>query len=226
MLLTPTYHVFHMYKPFRGATHLPVELEAPQHKLGETSAPTLTVSAARGADGKLHIALVNLNPREAVSGTIRIPGATLKKVSGTILTATAMDAHNTFDKPETVKPAAFKGARVQQGLVHVEVPAKSIIVLSETPDELRIPLKLKPGTAERVQAPSRRDLPELRSCCVKPAFTIIRSSSTRKTCTCSRCSRFATTTSANSAQPPSHGHWWVYMDLMWHPADGRPTVAA
>ena len=24
MLLTPTYHVFHMYKPFRGATHLPV----------------------------------------------------------------------------------------------------------------------------------------------------------------------------------------------------------
>ena len=35
MLLTPTYHVFHMYKPFRGATRLPVELEAPRHKLGE-----------------------------------------------------------------------------------------------------------------------------------------------------------------------------------------------
>ena len=132
MLLTPTYHVFHMYKPFRGATHLPVELVAPQHKMGETSAPTLTVSAARGSDGKLHIALVNLNPREALIGAIRIPGATPKKFSGTILTATAMDAHNTFDKPETVKPAAFKGARVQQGLVHVEVPAKSIIVLSET----------------------------------------------------------------------------------------------
>ena len=132
MLLTPTYHVFHMYKPFRGATHLPVELVAPQHKMGEASAPTLTVSAARGSDGRLHIALVNLNPREALHGAIRIPGATPKKFSGTILTATAMDAHNTFDKPETVKPAAFKGARVQQGLVHVEVPAKSIIVLSET----------------------------------------------------------------------------------------------
>ena len=48
MLLTPTYHVFHMYKPFRGATQLPVELEAPQHKLGEVSAPTFTASAARG----------------------------------------------------------------------------------------------------------------------------------------------------------------------------------
>jgi alpha-N-arabinofuranosidase len=132
MLLTPTYHVFHMYKPFRGATHLPVELVAPQHKMGETSAPTLTVSAARGSDGGLHIALVNLHPREALTGAIRIPGATPKKFSGTILTASAMDAHNTFDSPESVKPAAFKGARVQQGLVHVEVPAKSIVVLSET----------------------------------------------------------------------------------------------
>jgi len=131
MLLTPTYHVFHMYKPFRGATSLPVALEAPQHKMGDTSAPTLTVSAARGIDGRLHIALVNLDPREAVSGAITIPGAAPKKFSGTILTAEAMDAHNTFDKPDAVKPAAFGGARIQQGIVHVEVPPKSIIVLSE-----------------------------------------------------------------------------------------------
>ena len=131
MVLTPTYHVFHMYKPFRGATHLPVELEAPQHKVSEASAPTLTVSAARGADGRLHIALVNLNPREAVSGEIRIPGAAPRKLAGSILTAAAMDAHNTFDKPEAVKPAAFNGARIRQGTVLVEVPAKSIIVLSE-----------------------------------------------------------------------------------------------
>jgi len=82
--------------------------------------------------GFLLPALVNLNPREAVIGTIKIPGATLKKFSGTILTATAMDAHNTFDKTETVKPAAFNGARIKQGFVHVEVPPKSIIVLSET----------------------------------------------------------------------------------------------
>jgi alpha-N-arabinofuranosidase len=132
MLLTPTYHVFHMYKPFRGATHLPVELEAPRHKLGEAAAPTLTASAARGKDGRLHIALVNLDPREAVSGVITIAGTRPRKFSGSILTAAAMDAHNTFDKPETVKPVAFNGARVTSGTVRVEVPAKSIIVLSET----------------------------------------------------------------------------------------------
>ena len=123
MLLTPTYHVFHMYKPFRGATHLPVELVAPQHKLGEASAPTLTVSAARGIDGRLHIALVNLNPREAMTRRNQDPGRHAEEILGHHSHAAAMDAHNTFDAPETVKPAAFNGARVQQGSVHVEVPA-------------------------------------------------------------------------------------------------------
>jgi alpha-L-arabinofuranosidase len=132
MLLTPTYHVFHMYKPFRGATQLPVELAAPQHKLGETSAPTFTASAARGSDGKLHIALVNLDPRNAVAGNIKVSGATAGKVAGTILTAADIDAHNSFDRPETVKPAPFNVARVSEGSIRVLVPAKSIIVLSET----------------------------------------------------------------------------------------------
>ena len=131
MLVTPTYHVFHMYKPFRGATQLPVELAAPQYKLGEISAPTITASAARGADGKLHIALVNLDPREAVTGVIDVAGGSAGKFLGTILTANAMDAHNTFDKPNAVKPAAFNGARVENGTLRVAVPAKSIIVLSE-----------------------------------------------------------------------------------------------
>jgi alpha-N-arabinofuranosidase len=131
MLVTPTYHVFHMYKPFRGATLLPVELAAPQYKLGEISAPTLTASAARGTDGKMHIALVNLNPREAVTSIIKVAGGSTGRFSGTILTATAMDAHNTFDKPDAVKPAAFNGARVESGSVRVVVPAKSIVVLSE-----------------------------------------------------------------------------------------------
>jgi len=131
MLLTPTYHVFNMYKPFRGANVLPVELEAPRHQMGETSAPTFTASAARGSDGRLHIALVNLDPRETQTCNIKLSGAAPRKISGTILTADAMDAHNTFDKPATVKPAAFTVTRVSEGSIRVVVPAKSIIVLSE-----------------------------------------------------------------------------------------------
>ena len=133
MLLTPTYHVFHMYKPFRGATQLPVELVAPNYSLGDTSVPALTASAARGKDGKLYVALVNLDPNHTLPIAIRIKGAAPRKFSGEILTAAAMDAINTFDKPNNLKPAAFNGARVDAGTIQVEAPAKSVIVLSEVP---------------------------------------------------------------------------------------------
>jgi len=109
-----------------------VDLEAPQHKMGETSAPTITASAARGSDGRIHIALVNLDPRDAITANIRMSGAIPGKLAGTILTATAMDAHNTFDKPATVKPAPFSASRVSESSIRAVVPAKSIIVLSET----------------------------------------------------------------------------------------------
>jgi alpha-N-arabinofuranosidase len=132
MLLTPTYHVFHMYKPFRGARHLPVELAAPTHTSGDLSVPTVTASAARDAQGRTHYALVNLDPRAAVSVQIRTAGARPGKLSGSILTAPAMDAINTFDKPATVAPAAFNGARISEGVLRVELPPKAIVVLSET----------------------------------------------------------------------------------------------
>jgi alpha-N-arabinofuranosidase len=50
-------------------------------------------------------------------------------VSGRILTGTAIDAHNTFDAPETVKPVAFTGATLQGGVLTVAIPAKAIVML-------------------------------------------------------------------------------------------------
>jgi alpha-N-arabinofuranosidase len=130
MLLTPTYHVFHMYKPFRGATALPVSASANLAEAAEGA--FLSVSAARGTDGRLHIAVANTDPRETQHVTFKVTGVVPRGFSGQILTATEMDAHNTFARREAVKPAAFNSARVQQGAVQFDVPAKSIIVLSET----------------------------------------------------------------------------------------------
>jgi alpha-L-arabinofuranosidase len=50
-----------------------------------------------------------------------------------ILTAPAMDALNSFDKPRNVQPSVFSAARIGNGLLSVKIPAKSIVVLSETP---------------------------------------------------------------------------------------------
>src|SRR5690606_1401586 len=55
MTLTPTYHVFHMYRPFQGATHLPAEIETPQYVVGDVTVPSVSVSAARGEDGRIQM---------------------------------------------------------------------------------------------------------------------------------------------------------------------------
>jgi alpha-N-arabinofuranosidase len=100
MLLTPTYHVFEMYKPFQNATLLPTELTTPDYKLGEVAIPAVSVSAARGADGALVLSLVNTDPNKPARVTAKISGAAAKKMSARVLTTPAMNAHNTFDAPE------------------------------------------------------------------------------------------------------------------------------
>jgi len=61
--------------------------------------------------------------------SVKLDGVTGATVSGRILTGTAIDAHNTFDAPETVKPVAFTGATLQGGVLTVAIPAKAIVML-------------------------------------------------------------------------------------------------
>ena len=79
MLLTPTYHVFEMYKPFQNATLLPAELTTPDYKHGEVAIPAVSVSAARGKDGSLVLALVNTDPNKPARVTAKIAGASRRR---------------------------------------------------------------------------------------------------------------------------------------------------
>jgi alpha-N-arabinofuranosidase len=129
MLLTPTYHAFEMYVPFQGATPLEATVEGPEYRLGETTLPQVDVSAARDTSGKLHIALVNLDPNRAARVTTDIAGASVKGAKGRVLTGPALDTHNTFDRPNTIRPVAFSG-RVQGGKLVFDLPAKSVAVVA------------------------------------------------------------------------------------------------
>ncbi|HMN45985.1 MAG TPA: alpha-N-arabinofuranosidase [Povalibacter sp.] len=129
MVLTPTYHVFEMYVPFQDATFLPAEFKSPQYTHGDWSIPAVDVSAAKGTDGRLYVALVNSDPNRGAVLTTKIAGATAGKVSGRVLTANAMDAHNTFDRPNAVKPAEFKAQRKGDQIV-ANLPPKSVVVLT------------------------------------------------------------------------------------------------
>jgi alpha-N-arabinofuranosidase len=121
MLLTPTYYTFRMFRPFQDATLLPTYLQTPEYSQGTVSVPAVSMSAARTPSGAVVAALVNLDPNQAIPVTATI--------AGVILTAPAMDAHNTFENPYSVYATPFTGASLSGGVLSLTLPAKAVVVL-------------------------------------------------------------------------------------------------
>jgi alpha-L-arabinofuranosidase len=129
MILTPTYHVFHIYRPFQDAVSLPIDIKTGNYKYDQWSVPQVSVSAAKTKDGSIVIGLANLDPHNAASVSAMITGAQIGNVRGEVLTAEAMDAHNTFENPDAIHPTAFDGARLTGNKLSVTLPPKSVVVL-------------------------------------------------------------------------------------------------
>lgn len=130
MLLTPTYHAYKMYIPFQDATSLPVAVDNDvAYSSNGKGVPGISATAARAKDGKVYVALVNTHPTRASDVTLNVAGLTVGGVAGQVLTADAMDAHNTFEKPQAIKPAPFS-ARAQDGKLTIKVPAKAVMVFA------------------------------------------------------------------------------------------------
>jgi alpha-N-arabinofuranosidase len=130
MVLTPTYHVFDLYKSYQDTVSLPVEVKSPWYHKDSSAIPAVSASAVRDTAGVVHVGLVNTDPNRAVTVTARIDGLKGQvKVSGRIVTASAVDAVNTFEKPSLVAPAAFTNAQIGGGVLKTVLPAKSVVML-------------------------------------------------------------------------------------------------
>jgi alpha-L-arabinofuranosidase len=129
MLLTPTYDVFWMYRPFQDSTALAVKVTTPEYKSGSIEMPAVDAIAARGKDGLIHLALVNLDPHHSAHVRTAFAGTSPRRADGWILTATGMDSHNTFDHPNTVRRKSFH-VRWGEGDALLELPAKSVVVVT------------------------------------------------------------------------------------------------
>jgi len=75
------------------------------------------------------ISLANLNPNKEIMLTCPLIGETFKSVSAEILTAKEINAHNTFENADAVKPASFNGYKLKDGILTVTMPPKSVVVL-------------------------------------------------------------------------------------------------
>lgn len=130
MLLTPTYHVFDMYKVHKDASALPIKLDQGKYTYEGESLPALSATASVDQQGRTHISLTNIDPNQSRRVEINFKGLDLDAVrSGRILTAEAMNTHNTFAEPNKLTPQQFDGASIVGDKLVVELPAKSLVTL-------------------------------------------------------------------------------------------------
>jgi alpha-N-arabinofuranosidase len=129
MILTPTYHVFDLYKVHQDATYLNSSLNTEDYVYEDKKLPALSVSASRSEDGTINISIVNINPDKDIDLQCEIRGADVKTATGRILTAPTLNAHNTFDQPNNVKLADFTKMKLRNNIVELKVPSKSVLVL-------------------------------------------------------------------------------------------------
>lgn len=131
MTLTPTYHAFMLYRPFQGATALPVAVDGPEIAAPEGArVPALDVTAAMDPERSLHIGIVNVDPDSAAELDLVIPGLQRSRVEGQVLTAPRMDSRNRIGAPAEVVPEPFTGARWSGGRLRAQVPPKSVVRLT------------------------------------------------------------------------------------------------
>jgi alpha-N-arabinofuranosidase len=151
--VTPTFHVFQMYLPHRGAQAVRAEFStaAIRNPLANTPIPvggnsyTGSLEAVRtlaGLSGSASISPTNpklmtltvVNPHldKPIATEIAVSGATISSYTGTVLAEPDVHAHNDFAHPDAVKPRPATTASPFSGRLTHTFPAASVTTLQLT----------------------------------------------------------------------------------------------
>jgi alpha-N-arabinofuranosidase len=122
--------VFDLFKVHQEAKLLPVQFISPDYVNGKEKIPALNISASKDSNNVVHITVVNLDPNKSINLRTTIQSISWTKVDGLILTSEKITDINSFDKPESVKPVVFNGAKKEAGELVLNLPAKSIVMLT------------------------------------------------------------------------------------------------
>lgn len=128
MILTPTYHVFHMYKHHQDAELVESYIEG-NKTVGvkqESQVPFLDESVSVDQDGCVNVTLANLSVDEDAPVEMSFAELSPKEVTAAVLKG-EMHAHNTFEEPEKVKEEVFTAYEVKDGKISFTAPAGSVI---------------------------------------------------------------------------------------------------
>jgi alpha-N-arabinofuranosidase len=129
MILTPTYHVFDLYKAHQNSTLIDSYIETEQIGDDKNSVPNLHESVSVDEDGIMHVTIANLSVEKSYPVESVLTGKKVQTVSARILT-NECHAHNTFELPDTVKIEAFDDVKITNEGFNFTIPACSVMELT------------------------------------------------------------------------------------------------
>jgi alpha-N-arabinofuranosidase len=131
LVKTPTYHVYAMNKGHHDAESLAVNLvgAVPRRSVADRSLTTFSASASRTAGGVL-ISMTNLDASSNVDVELDLRGEHLDRPHATVLTAEALNAHNTAQSPDSVRPRALDGVTLDGSVLRVPLPPHAFATVS------------------------------------------------------------------------------------------------
>jgi alpha-N-arabinofuranosidase len=127
MVLTPTYHVLDLYKGHMDAERLRAHLVTEEYAHGGISIPALSASASKSKDGSIAVTLCNANPASSIELPVAVRGIDARgaKLEGRCLAAGAMNAMNSFEAPDAVRPRELRVEPIEGGF-RVSLPPMSV----------------------------------------------------------------------------------------------------
>ncbi|MFE0554424.1 alpha-N-arabinofuranosidase [Paenibacillus sp. NPDC058910] len=134
MILTPTYHVFDMYKVHQDAERLATNYSGDDYEMDGEKIPQVSVTASKDQAGKIHVSLCNVSHTEQSDVTIQLRGLNgeVSKIVGQQLASDSLDAHNTFESPETLRPTTFHAFEQERDILRAKLAPMSVTVLEIT----------------------------------------------------------------------------------------------
>ena len=132
MILTPSYHVFEMYKVHQDADLLHFDLESENYKFEDQEIPALNASASVNEAGEVNITVCNLDPNKEIELDTNLfaDKLNLSQVKARVLTADKLNAHNSFENPENLKPQELKAVELADNQLKAKLPAASVTLIT------------------------------------------------------------------------------------------------
>ncbi len=131
-IVTPTFHVFDMYRSHQGAKAVRTEFSAPQVRYQRDNKPATFwgLKGSASVQGKtLTLTVVNPHATEPRDAEIALRDGSASSAEVTTLTNADIHAHNTFDHPDAVSTVSTK-VMMSGPLLRYTFPPASVTKLS------------------------------------------------------------------------------------------------